>query len=330
MSEFSSNNMKLSSNNMQLGSWIFNEISLEDMDMYNEYIKNTEYTANLWSSNFAYLWAYGQSNIRKILWKIIDDMLVTFAYSRKNTLYLMCLPFGRGDAQKVVDVLLKCLKYCLEWNNNDTAKSAVRMVNSMQLEFIRNSPLFGQYFKTIPLVGIEKHFSIQKLVSLEGREFRNVRKKVNKFRNLYLNSIIRKYEQDDYDEVIRLGEYWSDTSGKKYSRIFDRIYFREIVKHSKELNHLILVVEAEDKIIGMVSGGELPTGQSWGCLSKFMSEFDGLSEFLIVEFAREIYRINPNIENMNTGSDLGPGGLRLFKDKFRPVLNLKRYEIQLR
>lgn len=322
--------VKLSSNKIQLGSWTFNEIKIEDMNIYSEYIKTTKYPANLWSSNFAYLWASGQSNMRKVLWKIIDDVLVTFAYTRYNTLYLMCLPFGRGNPEEIENVLLKCLKFCCEWNNNDISKSVVRVVNSMQLEFLRKSSEFGKHFKAIPLMGIEKHFSIQNLIFLEGKQFRHLRQKINKFRKLYRNANIRKYTSNDYNEVIRLGKHWADTSGKKYSRLFDKVYFREIIKHYNELNHLVLVVEIEGKIIGMVSGGELPTGQSWGCLSKFMNEFEGLSEFLMVEFAHEIYKTNPNIEYMNTGSDLGPGGLRFFKDKFRPILNLKRYGLKLR
>lgn len=317
-------------NNIQLGSWTFNEIKIEDMSMYSEYIKTTKYPANLWSSNFAYLWAAGQSNMRKVLWKVIDDMLVTFAYSINNTLYLMCLPFGGGTPEEVVNVLMKCLRFCCEVNNNDTSKAAVRTVNSMQLEFLRESPVFEKYFKVIPLVGIEKHFSVKNLVSLEGKRFTNLRQKINRFRKLYPNAIIRKYTPNDYNEVMLLGEHWADTSGKKYARIFDNVYFREIIKHCNELNHLVFVVELEGKIIGMVSGGELPTGQSWGCLSKFIREFEGLSEFLIVEFAREIYKTNSGIEYMNTGSDLGSSGLRFFKDKFRPVLNLKRYGLKLK
>lgn len=321
--------LELSSNSMQLGSWTFNEIKIEDMKLYSEYIKATDYPANLWSSNFAYLWAAGQSNMRKVLWKIIDDMLVTFVYSKYNTLYLMCLPFGKGNPEKVVNVLLKCLKYCCEFNNNDLSKSVVKTINSMQLEFLSKSPAFEKYFKIIPLVGIEKHFSIQNLVSLHGKQFEKLREKINKFRKRYPKAIIRNYTPDDYSKVIRLGKYWENTSGKKYSRIFDAIYFREIIKHCEELNHLVLVVE-EEKIIGMISGGELPTGQAWGCLSKFRNEFEGLSEFMIIEFARMLHRINPNIELQNTGSDLGSGGLRFFKNKFRPVLNLKRYGVKLK
>jgi uncharacterized protein len=30
---------------------------------------------------------------------------------------------------------------------------------------------------------------------------------------------------------------------------------------------------------------------------------------------------------LNAASDLGPGGLRFFKERFRPVLNYYRYEV---
>jgi len=102
------------------------------------------------------------------------------------------------------------------------------------------------------------------------------------------------------------------------------------MKCCSELDHLIIVVEVDEEIIGMVSGGELPTGESWWCFSKFRNDFDGLSELLIIELAKVINKINPKIELMNAAEDFGPGGLRLFKEKFRPVLNLRRYVIKLK
>jgi hypothetical protein len=53
----------------------------------------------------------------------------------------------------------------------------------------------------------------------------------------------------------------------------------------------------------------------------------GLSETLIIEFAKKLNEINSLIRLINVGSDIGAGGLREYKLKFRPVLNLKRYEI---
>ena len=142
--------------------------------------------------------------------------------------------------------------------------------------------------------------------------------------------MVRNYAKEDYEQVMVLANHWSNTSGQKYSYIFDNVYFNEIIKNYCELEHLILVVEVDEKIVGMVSGGELPTGQSWWCFSKFRNDFDGLSEFLIIELAKEINKINPKIELMNAADDLGPGGLRYFKEKFRPALDLRRFLIKLK
>lgn len=313
-----------------LGTWDFNVIDIEDMDLYTKYIKRTEYPANLWTSNFAFLWSVSQSRFRKILWKIVDDMLVTFVYLRTGELYLTCLPFGYGDADKVVAVLKKSLSFCNEWNNYDPSSSVVKVLDELQLHFLEQSNDFRKYFNVVGLVGKEKYFSIPKLVSLKGKEFDTIRRKINKFHRLYPGTIIREYTSKDFEEVMVLGDYWSNTSGEKYSYIFDSIYFPQLVEHYIELDHLILLAEYKDKIIGLVSGGTLPTGESWWCLSKFMNDYEGLSELLIVELAKKIHKINPNIQIMNAANDLGPGGLRFFKERFRPVLDLRRFLLKLK
>lgn len=319
-----------SARRINLGTWSFNVIKISDKDLYSYYIRQTEYPANLWSANFDFLWAVSQSKTQKILWKIIDHMLVTFTYLKNDILYLTCLPYGRGNPDKVVKVIHKCLKYCYEYNYHVKSNTVVKVVNNLQLDFLRQSRWFDKLFTFGGWVGMEKHFSISNLLSLPGKDFEYVRRKINKFKKSCPNAVIREYEEEDFDEVMRLGEYWSNTSGEKYSSIFDGVYFREIIKHCKDLNHIVLVVEWHGKIIGMTSGGVLPNGQSWWCLSKFMNDYDGLSEMLIVEMAKAIHKINPRIEIMNAAEDLGPGGLRFFKERFRPVLDLRRYFIKLR
>ena len=320
----------LSSNNKTLGKWDFHEIKLEDIKLYSEFIKATQYPANLWSSNFAYLWASSQSNLRKILWKVVEDMLVTFGLSYKNSLYLFCLPFGEGNPEKLMDVVLKCLKYCYDWNKQENNRTMVRMINHNQLEYLRNCSEFDNLFRLVTFQGIERHLDVKKLVTLTGKDFSTVRNKINRFHRENPNTVVRKYQKSDYEELIELGKHWGSIAGRKDANLFDKLYYPELIKHCDELSQIILVVQNGNQIIGMVSGGELPTGQAWGSLLKYEAGIPGLSELLSVEFARELNTINPMLEMINVGSDLVPGGLRDYKLKFRPVLNLKRYQIYLK
>jgi hypothetical protein len=317
-------------NSFNLGKSDFHEISLNDIEIYSEYIKATEYPANLWSSNFAYLWASSQSSLRRVLWKIVDAMLVTFGLSYKNTLYLFCLPFGEGGPEKVAGVIHKCLKYCYEWNHSENGRTLVRMINHNQLEFLQSSPGFNELFRLVTLEGIERHLEIGKLVSLPGKDFSTVRNKVNKFHRENPGVFLRCYRKNDCAQVMELGKRWEKVAGRKYPNIFDKVYYREMVKYSDQLRQIVLVAVNDDRILGLVAGGELPTGQAWGSLLKYEGGITGLSELLSVEFARELHRINPELGLMNVGSDLKAGGLREYKLKFRPVLNLKRYQVFLK
>lgn len=315
---------------IRLGSWEFNKIQIKDKDMYSSIIRRTLCPVNLWSSNFAYMWAISQSDRRSLLWKIVDGLLVTFVHSYKNSLYLFCLPFGEADAEQLVGVVKKCLEYCYEWNDCDKNRAVVKMINESQLEFLKGTPEFDKTFSVQTWQGIERHFDVGKLSSLEGKDFSNVRNCVNNFRKNNPDAEFIPCQEEYYDRLMELSDRWRNTSGKKYSNIFDGGYYKELIKNGAELDQNTFVMKSGGRIIGMISGSMLPTGQAWGSVIKFEENHRGLSETLIVEFARKIHSISPETSFLNVGSDLGPGGLRDYKLKFRPVLNMKRYQIYLK
>ena len=318
------------SGTVRLGSWKFHEIRMEDIDTYARYIRQTEYPANLWSSNFAYIWALSQSGRRTILWRIMDGMLVTFVYSHKGSLYLYCLPFGPGNAARVTALVTECMRFCYGWNGHDGGWTLIKMVSDQQLAFLRSCPDFDRTYRIAVWQGIERHVDVARLVTLSGKEFENIRNRVNKFRREHPDARISGYEPGDFEALMALGERWKSTAGQKYVSVFDGSYFPLLIQNSEKLRQSTLVVRIAERIVGMVSGGELPTGRSWGSLVKFDEGYPGLSETLIVEFARELHRNNPAVGTMNIGSDLGASGLRQYKLKFRPVLSCKRYQVYFR
>jgi hypothetical protein len=316
-------------NQIKLGSWMFNKIRLEDIDLYTDFIQNSKYPTTLWSSNFAYLWSISQSRYNTLLWRKTDNMLVTFVHTKNNRLYLMCLPYGRGTPKKVVHVVYQCMKYCAQWNAPNSYQTKLRMINDSQRLFLEQEPSFNQLFELSRPCGYERHYGVQNLLNLQGKEFQNVRSQVNKFKKNYPQARVRNYLPSDYNDLMLLNEGWKKTAGQKYKLILDTVYYQEILKHHDQLQQIVLVVEIDSRIVGMISGGVLPNGQSWCCLRKALLEFDGLSEFLIIELVRTIHSINPAVETMNDGGDLTKG-LKFFKEKFRPVLSLNRYRMLLK
>lgn len=313
----------------RLGGWLFHPVRLPDRERFAGYIRQTEYQADLWSSNFAYIWATSRPGSQK-LWKIVDGMLVPFMYTRKGSLYLYCLPFGPGDPAKVTRVVRRCLSHCYAFNRQNAGRTLVRMINQGQLDFLHRCPEFDRNFRAVPWEGVERHFDVAKLSALKGSEFSNIRNRVRKFARDHPDSGLTPYRDADFETLMELGRQWQAASGSKYPTIFDGHYYRELVAHGKILGQTTLVMRVGGRTVGMVAGSPLPTGDSWGSIVKFEPGYPGLSETLIVEFARYLHRLDPRIRRINVGSDLGRGGLRDYKLKFRPVLSYRRYQIYFR
>ncbi|PKM88589.1 MAG: hypothetical protein CVU87_07105 [Firmicutes bacterium HGW-Firmicutes-12] len=219
------------------------EISLTDRDLYFDYMKISEFPTNVFSWYFPYLWSSSQSSIRKIRWSMFDDMLVTFAHTRRDILYLWCLPFGPGGLEKVIEVLYQSLKYCTQWNKEKGFKPMVRTINNPQLEYLQKYSNFSKLFYTKRLNGIERLHSMKNLLTLPGRDFGKIRNKMRKFHKNQPEALLREFEQQDYDALLELQDYWNNTTGKKYKRIYDSVRYCETIKHFQKLQHLILVME---------------------------------------------------------------------------------------
>lgn len=316
--------------NSNQNGWDFHSISIGDQKLFADYIKKTEYPVNIWSSSFAYLWAISQASQREVLWCQVNGMLAVFSHTRSDRLFLLCLPFGPGDAEHVAETTQKCLQFCLKWNDSDVSDSMVKLLNESQLAFLMRAHDFRRTFRAVTWIGIERHYDVPKLAALKGKDFEKLRNRINKFKRDHPSAAFERYRRENFDEVMELGERWKQTSGKKYANVFDSVYYREIIRNNDELGQVTYLMRENGKLIGMISGAVLATGEAWGSLVKFKEGIPGLSETLIIYYIRELNRIDPRIHLLNVGSDLGPGGLREYKLKFHPVLNLKRYKLTLR
>lgn len=313
-----------------LNNWKFNRIYIQDKELFNNYIKETDYPTNLWRSNFDFLWGSSRRE-RIVLWKIVDEMLVIFWLIKRKYLIMECLPFGKANAEKVVDVTYKCMKFCHNWNKKKKVQTKVLNINGLQLSFLNSCTKFQNYFISIELNGMERYASIQNLIALKGKQFENARQMINRFKSKNPTFVVRRAKKEDYSSFIDLKNNWNEKAGSKYDRIWDDYFYQRLIEHFEELNHIILIVEVEGEIVGMITGEILPHGQAWACELKYNNDFKGICEFLYVELAREINHLNQDVDLINLGTDSrGNGGLRLFKEKLRPVLNVPRYKLVLK
>ena len=218
------------------------------------------------------------------------------------------------------------MKICAKVNKSSVPLCEIREVSDVHRDWIME-----KHFKLKKSsFGLEHHYPIKRVAKMEGKDFSYIRRKVNKFNREYPDAIWREANDADWDGLLQLQRAWEETAGEKYFRIIDATYYRCAIKNKDALNHRVFIVTLHNRVIGMISGAILPTGQAWCFLRKPLNNFDGLSEFLIHKLC-EVFQNDVSDDTLlNDGGDGNSKGLRFFKERFCPGQSPMIYSLSYR
>ena len=190
----------------------------------------------------------------KILWKIVNRLLVVFRLISEKYIFLEFLPFGKAHPRKLSKVTYKCIKFCENWNAKLNKKGKVKYLNNLQLDYLKGCSSFQKRFIAKSKKGLERHIGVQKLLELKGGDFQNIRTKINKFKKNHPDFIVRRADDGDYSALLELKQLWNEKSGIKYPSIWDHYFYKNLIRNYKDLGHILLVVEIKGRIVGMTWG----------------------------------------------------------------------------
>lgn len=304
-----------------------NELQLAHIDIFDHYVNKSTCAVSSWWSQFPNFYGQKFKKGRKPYWIILNNLFVPFLLNN-GRLSLLFLPFGEGAPDDYVNVLITCTRFCNKFNEYKSAGILAKWLNDDQLDFLQKSKRFNSIFSYQEhKVGPEYHYNIQNLINLGGKDYSYIRRKINKLKNTHESILVRDYDNVDYNDIVKLNDSWSESANLRYSSLFDKNYYPEIIKYHNSLNHIILVAIDNNKVIGMISG-ETRNKVGYCLFRKVLEGYDGLSEFLINQLAAKFFMLNPNIEIFNDGGAGKTEGLHFFKERFRPINKPKRYRLR--
>jgi D-alanine-D-alanine ligase-like ATP-grasp enzyme len=305
------------------------ELKIEHKEIFDAYIHKSSCAVSSWWSQFAHFYGQSSREARKPLWIIIDNLFVPFLLHREK-LFLFFLPFGEGTPDTYANVLQKCYTICQKHQSNNSTLSFIRWVNADQIDFLEKSKKFNTTFEYFKLgVGPEYHYGIINLIELKGKDYSYVRRKINKLTREQESINFQPYEQKHYDALIKLNEEWGQNATHKYKSIYDKAYYPVALKHYKELDHIIIIANDKNQVVGMISG-EIRGATAFCLFRKVKDNYDGLSEALMHQLAIAIHQKNPHIMLLNDGGAGSTEGLRFFKDRLKPIHRMDRFRIRVR
>ena len=156
-----------------------------------------------------------------------------------------------------------------------------------------------------------------KVAAATGRPYRDLRKKLRRFRR-GADPLFRKLTPADITACQALLRHWRKRQGRKRDFLLDWGYTRSALSMyghwtSEELQGWC--VELEGRVAAFAIVGRMHARLANFFVAKTDPDVRGLSEYL----RTEVYRVLADFDLVNDAGDLGLQGLRQHKRKFRPV-----------
>jgi hypothetical protein len=173
-------------------------------------------------------------------------------------------------------------------------------------------------------------YSLERLVGLSGKELKNKRNKLNKFKNLYGDRIsfevVDNISLETVEELRAVFKQWAHENNKPESEYrAEDIAIGRLLGNFDTLDALITIVRIDDEICAFSVNELLPCQMAICHFEKALKKYDGAYAFVINIAAQDLLKRGCKIVNWE--QDLGLVGLRRAKTSYQPSGFLKKYSI---
>jgi hypothetical protein len=290
-----------------LGRFAFKTLGFDAFELYAQFFRTATYEDVTFYGSFP-LMMYKQFGFR-----VIEGYLFLFRYLRTDRgryLYSVGLPINEQGERLDVETTHKCL----DSFNGRPGGRIIHLHPALSARY--PAPWRPQQAASI---GCEYIYSNERLATLRGGEFQNLRKNVNRVASRYRIEIV-PYEVKYRAEADRIYEKWRLTEGTKYDSIWDRTLFANLLDHYGAMEHrLYLVIDQNTReFIGLFDAVRISPQLAIGVLRKLDSRYVNLAKFCQVFLARQLTALGCPF--LNDGDDAGGRpGLKQLKSSFHPI-----------
>lgn len=291
------------------------EITLEDKEIIDKYIKPYYFKTSEYSFTNLYIWR----RAFHIHYAILDDgTLILMKRDDKGNYYFM-QPIGYKE-ENLNNVLDECIDYMK--NNNmpylfrDAEEPFVKRLEEI-------NP--GKFIIEEDRDNFDYIYESQRLISLSGKKLHAKKNHVNSFIKNY-DSIIRPIDKNNAEEVIEMAKYWC-----KQNFCVDHLYFelkgvQDILHHIDKLDFEGMAVYVNDRVEGFTFGERVTDDMVIIHIEKANVALKGLYAFVNNTFLKKYYSDVPYI---NREQDLGIEGLRKAKLSYQPFKLEKKHIVRI-
>lgn len=293
----------------------FKQLSLEDRDIINKYLK-------VWNSDssdlsFANLYTWSCSYCTRYA---IENDALFIMQMHPNSKMAMCIPLPFDKTANLASYIELIREYCCK--NNISIDLGIPSEEHLN-KFIND---LGDNYEIVPNENnFDYVYSSDSLITLSGNKLHSKRNHINKFLSLYEPEFFI-FDDSHKEECLKLYCEWYKEKGEGTKNIDDEICAVEkVLNEYKQLGLTGCVIKVNGRIIAFSFGEKLNENTALIHVEKYIPEYDGIGAYINREFIKNCWA---DIEFINREEDMGIEGLRRAKKSYMPVKMVKKYTVK--
>ncbi len=281
----------------------FKPISLNDKELYEEYLKTSEPRGCNFS--FANVFFWGEQKIAEE-----DGCLLTF--SRFGEYLVYPYPLGNGDKKAVIEKVI---------NDANERNIPCRFSGLLNSECEELSALFPERFIFKPSRNSDDYvYDINDLADLKGKKYHGKRNHLKRFFAEHKNYTAEPLNENNIDKVKMMAEEWFKHREVPEGENFDmeRHALKKAFENHKELGLETLVLMENGEVLAFTMASRTTEEIFDVHFEKAQIDLEGgytAINYLFANYIRDKY---PEIKFLNREEDMGLEGLRKAKLSYRP------------
>lgn len=292
----------------------FKEITLEDKDCIQAYLKQLDSMSCEFTFANIFLWSVHY----KVTYAIIENMLV-FRSRYENTSYTF--PIGNGDEKQVIEVLIElCREEDVELAMHSVSKSQAERLEEyfpgmFQITFVRDD---ADYI-----------YESEALISLAGKKYHGKRNHIRRFKENYPDWTYEEMTDANQEECMNMAREWRNLNGceEDEEKQAEFCVTLRSIQMRKELGLHGGLIRAGGKVVA-ISIGE-PSGADTFVvhIEKAFGDIQGAYPIINQQFAEHEA---VGFRYINREDDVGIEGLRKAKLSYHPAFLLEKAYVTMR
>lgn len=293
----------------------FKSLSLEDKEIFDEYLKGNRFKTCEYSFTSLYIWR----NAYDIQYSILRGILIIKKRDSEGSYHFMQpLGYTLENLKEVIDALIEYkIKFNFKFLFKDVEEQFIKDLRSIY---------FDGFCITEDRDTFDYIYDSSSLIKLSGRKLRNQKNHYNNFirNNRYKITNISK---EEIYQCVKLSEAWYEQKEIDKDNLYHELRaIEELLQNRDKLDLECMAVYVNEKLSAFTIGERLNDEMAIIHIEKANSKVNGLYNFINKTFVEEYFSDVPFI---NREEDLGVQGLRMTKLAYKPVKLEPKYNITL-